>query len=69
MQGNNEKKVCDNYGKDSSKSEKSESESWTFIVSFQCFLALIGAHDLLVMESYLHVWAIFIFLFQLVKGN
>ena len=27
MQGNNEKKVCDNYGKDSSKSEESESES------------------------------------------
>ena len=27
MQGNNEKKVCDNYGRDSSKSEESESES------------------------------------------
>ena len=27
MQGNNEKKVCDNYGKDSSESEESESES------------------------------------------
>ena len=27
MQGNNEKKVCDNYDKDSSKSEESESES------------------------------------------
>ena len=26
-QGNNEKKVCDNYGKDSSESEESESES------------------------------------------
>ena len=26
-QENNEKKVCDNYGKDSSESEESESES------------------------------------------
>ena len=27
MQGNNEKKVCDNYGKNSSECEESESES------------------------------------------
>ena len=27
MRGNNEKKVCDNYGKDSPKSEEIESES------------------------------------------
>ena len=49
MQGNNEKKVCDNYGKDSSESEESESEPE------QCFLALIGEYDFLVMKFHLHV--------------